>query len=130
MYTAVSNGVRVTVTPQYLDEESRPQAGHYFFAYTVEITNMATERAKLLRRYWRITDGHGRVQEVRGAGVVGEQPDLGPGESFTYTSGCPLETPNGLMQGHYEMQRANGETFVAEIPAFSLDAPDPKLSVH
>jgi ApaG protein len=130
MYSAVTHGIRVTVTPQYLEEESRPDADQYFFAYTVEITNLNAQRARLLRRYWRIVDGLGRVQEVRGAGVVGQQPALGPGESFTYTSGCPLSTPDGTMQGHYEMEGADGAIFVAEIPAFSLDSPHARRSVH
>lgn len=130
MYKAVSNGIRVTVVPRYLEDESRPQEGRYFFAYTVEITNLATEHVRLLRRYWHITDGLGRVHEVRGDGVVGEQPELGPGESFSYTSGCPLETADGTMQGHYEMQRADGALFLAKIPAFSLDMPQARRSVH
>ena len=131
MYQAVSNGVRVTVTPRYLEEESLPEAGRYFFAYTVEITNLSLDRIKLKSRYWKIVDAAGRVQEVRGAGVVGKQPVLGPGESFTYTSGCPLETPSGTMQGSYDMERlGGGGTFHAEIPAFSLDAPQARRSVH
>ncbi|MGJ3262091.1 MAG: Co2+/Mg2+ efflux protein ApaG [Salinarimonas sp.] len=130
MYTAVTNGVRVTVTPSYLEEQSRPQEGRYFFAYTVEIVNLNSERVRLRDRYWRIVDGHGRVQEVHGAGVVGQQPVLGPGEMFTYTSGCPLDTPDGTMQGHYRMERGSGETFDAEIPAFSLDAPHARRSLH
>lgn len=130
MYSAVTRGIRVTVTPQYLEEESLPASGQYFFAYTVEITNLNPDRTTLLRRYWRIVDGMGRVQEVRGAGVVGQQPALGPGESFTYTSGCPLSTPDGTMQGHYEMEAPDGEIFVADIPAFSLDSPHAKRSLH
>jgi len=130
MYTAVTHGVRVTVTPSYLEDQSHPEEGRYFFAYTVEITNLNAERVRLRDRYWKIIDGEGRVQEVRGAGVVGQQPVLGPGESFTYTSGCPLDTPDGTMQGCYGMERGIGERFHAEIPAFSLDSPYARRSVH
>ncbi len=130
MYRATTHGIRITVTPQYLEEQSAPEKGRYFFAYTVEIANLSTERVQLHSRYWRILDGEGRVQEVRGVGVVGEQPVLGPGESFTYTSGCPLPTPSGTMVGTYTMVKANGESFEAQIPAFSLDSPLTKRVVH
>lgn len=130
MYTAVTHGVRVTVTPSYVEEQSHPEEGRWVFAYTVEITNLNAERVRLRDRYWRIIDGLGRVQEVRGAGVVGQQPVLGPGESFSYTSGCPLETADGTMEGHYRMERADGESFEVAIPAFSLDSPVARRSVH
>jgi len=130
MYKAVTRGIRVTVMPRFLEEESSPDEGRFFFAYTVEITNLSTERVQLRSRYWRIIDGNGRLQEVRGAGVVGEQPVLGPGETFNYTSGCPLTTPNGTMQGTYTMVTAGGEAFQAEIPAFSLDSPQAKRALH
>ena len=130
MYKAVTRGIRVTVEPRYVSEESRPDEGKYFFAYTVEITNMTAERVQLKSRHWRIVDGTGHAHEVRGPGVVGKQPVLGPGETFTYTSGCPLTTPDGTMQGDYTMIDAAGETFRAEIPPFSLDAPFVKRVVH
>lgn len=130
MYKAVTRGISVTVTPRYMPEESSPDEGRYFFAYTVEIINASLERVQLRARYWRITDETGRVQEVRGAGVVGEEPVLGPGESYSYTSGCPLTTPSGTMEGSYLMQTANGETFDAAIPAFSLDIPRTKRVLH
>ncbi|MBF9234905.1 Co2+/Mg2+ efflux protein ApaG [Microvirga alba] len=130
MYKAVTRGISVTVTPRYLPEESSPQDGRYFFAYTVEIINTGFERVQLKARYWKITDERGHVHEVRGAGVVGEQPILGPGESFSYTSGCPLMTPSGTMQGSYVMEMGSGETFDAEIPAFSLDTPNAKRVIH
>jgi ApaG protein len=130
MYKAVTHGIRVTVEPRYLQEESRPDEGRFFFAYTVEITNLNPERVQLKSRHWRIIDGTGAVQEVRGPGVVGKQPVLGPGESFTYTSGCPLGTPDGTMVGTYTMASATGETFDASIPAFSLDSPHVKRVVH
>jgi ApaG protein len=130
MYKAVTQGIRVCVEPRFVEEESQPERRKYFFAYTVEITNMSTTRVQLRSRHWRIIDGDGNIQEVRGAGVVGEQPTLGPGETFTYTSGCPLTTPDGTMQGSYTMIADNGETFRAEIPAFSLDSPFVKRIVH
>ena len=130
MYKAVTRGISVTVTPRYMPEESSPQQGRYFFAYTVEIINTSLERVQLRARHWTITDEHGQVQEVRGAGVVGEEPVLGPGESFNYTSGCPLPTPSGTMQGTYLMETAAGETFDAEIPAFSLDIPRTNRVLH
>jgi ApaG protein len=130
MYKAVTRGISVTVTPRYMPEESSPQQGHYFFAYTVEIINTSLERVQLRARHWTITDEHGQVQEVRGAGVVGEEPVLGPGESFSYTSGCPLPTPSGTMHGTYLMETAAGETFDAEIPAFSLDIPRTNRVLH
>jgi ApaG protein len=130
MYKATTQGIRVCVEPRFVEEESQPDKRKFFFAYTVEITNMSTERVQLRSRHWRIIDGDGNIQEVRGAGVVGEQPTLGPGESFTYTSGCPLPTPDGTMQGSYTMIADSGETFRAEIPAFSLDSPFVKRVIH
>ena len=130
MYKAVTRGISVTVTPRFMPEESSPENGRYFFAYTVEIINTGPERVQLRARYWKIIDGRGQVQEVRGAGVVGKQPVLGPGESFHYTSGCPLPTPDGTMEGTYDMVTATGETFQAAIPAFSLDSPHAKRVVH
>jgi ApaG protein len=130
MYKAVTRGISVTVTPRYMPEESSPGESRYFFAYTVEIINTSLDRVQLKARYWKITNGEGQVQEVRGAGVVGEQPVLGPGESFSYTSGCPLTTPSGTMQGSYTMETADGLTFRAEIPTFSLDIPHAKRVLH
>ena len=130
MYQAVTRGISVTVTPRYMPEESSPDESRYFFAYTVEIINTSLERVQLKARYWRIVDAHGHLQEVRGAGVVGEQPVLGPGEGYSYTSGCPLTTPSGTMEGSYVMETADGDTFEAEIPAFSLDIPQAKRVLH
>jgi ApaG protein len=113
-----------------MPEESSPEEGRYFFAYSVEIINKSLERVQLRSRHWRIVDGHGQTQEVRGSGVIGQQPVLGPGESFSYTSGCPLTTPDGTMQGTYEMVTASGEVFKAEIPAFPLDSPHVKRVMH
>src|SRR3954468_18560188 len=130
MYRAVTKGIRVTVESRLVEEESSPANGRYFFAYTVEIANMSIERVQLTARYWRIVDGRGNMQGVRGPGVVGEQPVLGPGETFKYTSGCPLTTPDGTMEGTYTMVTGKGESFQAAIPAFSLDSPFAQRVVH
>jgi ApaG protein len=118
------------VTPRFLPERSSPENGYYFWAYSIEIVNHGKETVQLRTRHWRITDAHGRVQEVRGAGVVGEQPRLAPGESFEYTSGVPLPTPSGFMVGSYGMVTAAGEHFDIEIPAFSLDTPGARRTVN
>jgi len=123
-------GIRVTVKPHFLDDQSDPDDHHYVWAYSVRIENLGQERVQLLNRYWRITDGLGTVKEVRGAGVVGEQPVLKPGEAYEYTSGTPLSTPSGIMVGTYEMQRDDGRTFDVAIPAFSLDSPHERASVN
>lgn len=124
MYRAVTNGVQVTVEPRFVAEESQPDDGRWFWAYQIEILNLGGEDVRLRARHWRITDATGRTQEVRGAGVVGEQPLLKPGQSFTYTSGCPLPTPSGIMVGSYRMEGEDGAEFDVAIPAFSLDSPD------
>ena len=123
MYRSVTHNIRVTVVPQYLAERSEPEARRYFWAYTVEIANEGERPMQLRSRYWRITDGNGHVEEVRGPGVVGEQPILRPGDAFRYTSGCPLTTPSGIMVGTYRMVDEDGRAFDIEIPAFSLDSP-------
>jgi ApaG protein len=122
-YVAMTRGVRVAVTPRYMPDQSDPGRGRHFWAYDVRIENLGVETVKLISRYWRITDGLNRVEEVRGPGVVGEQPLLGPGERFDYTSGCPLETATGAMQGAYQMVTNAGEAFDAAIPPFSLHLP-------
>lgn len=123
MYRQTTDSICVTVKPIYLEEQSAPADNHYVWAYQVQIENTGAETVQLLNRHWRITDSQGRMQEVRGAGVVGEQPRLGPGESFEYTSGTPLPTPSGIMVGSYEMVTADGRRFEVAIPAFSLDSP-------
>ncbi len=122
-YRAVTRDIEVIVTPSYLEHESSPRSGRWFWAYEVAIVNRGDEAVKLQARYWRITDANGQVQEVRGEGVVGKQPVIRPGETFNYTSGCPLGTPEGIMVGQYFMVSASGETFAVDIPAFSLDGP-------
>lgn len=113
----------VTAAPKYLAEHSDPDANQYVFAYTITVHNTGEVRAKLLSRHWVITDGEGRVEEVRGDGVVGEQPVLAPGEAFRYTSGCPLETPVGSMRGTYHCVAEDGTLFEAKIPEFVLAVP-------
>jgi ApaG protein len=122
-YEATTRDIRVSVEPSFLDKDSAPADDYYFWAYTVEIANRGSTTVQLLSRHWRITDSEGHTQEVRGPGVVGEQPTLEPGESFRYTSGAPLRTPSGIMLGWYGMVAADGEQFDVEIPAFSLDSP-------
>ena len=130
MYNDTTGGIRVTVRPRFLDDQSDPDDHHFVWAYSVRIENASEERVQLLNRYWRITDAMGAIKEVRGAGVVGEQPVLQPGEAFEYTSGTPLSTPSGIMVGAYEMQRGDGQTFEVAIPAFSLDSPHERTSVN
>ena len=123
MYTAVTHDVEVTVLPQFVPDRSDTSAERYFWAYTVEIVNRRERSVQLVSRHWRITDGRGQLEEVRGAGVVGEQPILMPGETFRYTSGCPLTTPSGIMAGTYQMVDEDGSGFDVMIPTFSLDSP-------
>ena len=123
MYSATTQAITVTVKPDFLEDRSSPDDNHYVWAYHVRIENKGPETVQLRRRYWRITDALGRVQEVRGPGVVGEQPVLQPGDSFEYTSGAPLSTPSGIMSGSYDMETRDGRSFAVAIPAFSLDSP-------
>lgn len=123
MYESTTRGIRIRVTPHYLEEQSTPDESEFFWAYTVDIANESEGVVQLRSRVWRITDGHGQTEEVRGPGVVGETPTIHPGKSFSYTSGCPLRTPSGIMVGSYQMADANGQLFDVAIPAFSLDSP-------
>jgi ApaG protein len=123
MYSETTRSITVTVKPFYLEDQSSPTENRYVWAYHVRIENGGKETVQLRRRYWKITDNRGQIQEVRGPGVVGEQPVLGPGESFEYTSGTPLPTPSGIMVGTYEMETKGGQSFSVSIPAFSLDSP-------
>jgi ApaG protein len=120
---ALTNNVRVEVESQYAPEQSQPFQSHWFFHYTVRISNEGDETVQLLSRHWIITDGTGKVEEVRGPGVVGEQPVLAPGESFEYTSGCPLQTSSGSMHGTYQMVTEDGTHFDVEIAPFALTEP-------
>jgi ApaG protein len=130
MYERITRGIKVIVRPQFLEGQSKPDEGHFVWAYTITVENHSRETVTLMTRYWKITDAHGRLQEVRGAGVVGEQPTLKPGDTFQYTSGCPLTTASGFMVGAYQMRNAGGELFNVDIPAFSLDSPYEKHSIN
>ncbi len=123
MYSETTRNIKVSVTPIYLEEQSSPGEDHYVWAYRVLIENDGSGAVRLRTRNWRITDALGVTQEVRGPGVVGEQPLLEPGEQFEYTSGTPLKTPSGIMVGSYEMEDETGERFDVAVPAFSLDSP-------
>ncbi|RIK87050.1 MAG: Co2+/Mg2+ efflux protein ApaG [Hyphomicrobiales bacterium] len=130
MYRSITRNIEVAVEPFYLAERSDPQDGRYVWGYRVTIANHSDDPIQLLARYWRITDASGRVEEVRGPGVVGEQPELNPGDSFQYTSGCPLRTPSGFMVGTYTVRSGSGDFFEIDIPAFSLDLPDAGRSLN
>ena len=123
MYTKTTNKINITVNPYFLEDQSEPEDQHFVWAYQVTINNLGKESVQLKTRYWKIIDSNGTKQEVKGEGVVGEQPILNPGEKFEYTSGTPLSTPSGFMEGHYEMETKSGSIFEASIPKFSLDSP-------
>ena len=124
MYQATTHGIIISVEPLYMEAESRPLENHYFWAYRITIDNQSAVAVQLRSRYWHIVDGDGQTEEVKGEGVVGEQPLIAPGKSYKYTSGCPLSTPHGLMSGHYMMETHDGDHLQIAIPAFSLDLPD------
>jgi ApaG protein len=130
MYETITENIRVIVRPQFLEGQTKPDEDKYVWAYTITVENHGSETITLLTRHWIITDGFGRRQDVRGDGVVGEQPCLGPGQSFQYTSGCPLTTPSGMMVGSYGMITATGRPIDVAIPAFSLDSPHDQHSVN
>ncbi len=130
MYSAVTRHIEVTVEPNFFPERSSPEHGRFFWTYTIVIFNSGDETVQLKTRHWIITDGTGRNAEVRGEGVIGEQPVLAPGERFEYTSGVPLQTPSGFMTGSYQMVTKNGERFDIDIPTFSLDSPDHKRTLN
>ena len=130
MYRETTSMLTVTVEPEFLEGQSRPDEGHFVWAYHITIRNEGDRSVQLMNRHWRIVDAAGRLQEVRGPGVVGEQPVLPPGGSFQYTSGTPLSTPSGFMVGTYQMVDEEGSAFDIRIPAFSLDSPHLAHSVH
>ena len=123
MYSRKTKKINITVNPYFLDDQSEPEDQHFVWAYQVTIDNQSNDKVQLKNRYWKIIDSNGSEQEVRGEGVVGEQPILNPGEKFEYTSGTPLSTPSGFMGGYYEMETNEGKKFDAIIPQFSLDSP-------
>jgi ApaG protein len=122
-YEAITRGIRIRVEPRYMEDQSSPDDSHFVWSYAVEISNDGTETVQLKTRTWRITDALGRTEEVRGPGVVGQTPTIAPGSTFSYTSGCPLKTPQGIMVGSYQMADEKGTLFDVAIPAFSLDSP-------
>ena len=130
MYSETTRSINVSVESVYLEEQSSPAEGRYVWAYHVRIENRGGETVQLRNRHWKITDSRGQMQEVRGPGVVGEQPVLRPGEAFEYTSGTPLPTPSGIMVGTYEMETRGGENFSVQIPAFSLDSPHQQVRLN
>ena len=130
MYQSISHRFRVTVQPQFLVSQSNPADDKYVWSYTITVENLSGMTATLMTRHWIITDALGRKQEIEGDGVVGEQPTLAPGESFQYTSGCPLATASGVMMGSYGMVAEDGTRFAIDIPAFSLDSPHDRRSVN
>ena len=130
MYEQETDGIKVSVQPIFLEDQSKPSEDHYVWAYQVTIENFSSKTVQLLNRHWRITDAMGRTEEVSGPGVVGEQPVLKPGESFEYTSGTPLSTPSGIMNGTYQMEGEDGSAFDVMIPAFSLDSPHQPVQLH
>ncbi len=130
MYSKITNNIRVTVKPTYLSDQSAPAKNNYVWAYHVRIENCGDDVVQLRNRYWKITDSYGMTHEVRGAGVVGEEPVLNPGDAYEYTSGTPLPTPSGIMTGTYEMESQAGTRFDVDIPAFSLDSPYQPIQVQ
>ena len=123
MFSKTTNNINVSVKSYYLEEQSEPDEQHYVWAYQITINNLGEKTVQLKKRYWKITESNGVKKEVSGAGVIGEQPILRPGEKFEYTSGTPLSTPSGFMEGYYEMETKDGNKFDASIPLFSLDSP-------
>jgi ApaG protein len=129
-YRALTRQIEVKARPTFLPERSSPENGYFFWAYTITLTNLGPETVQLKTRHWRITDANGRLQEVRGIGVVGEQPVLKPGEHYEYTSGVPLPTSSGFMAGSYGMVTDEGDAFNIDIPAFSLDLPQGARTIN
>jgi len=129
-YVETTNQIQISVQPTYLPEQSEPNDSHYVWAYHIRIENLGEGKVQLLNRYWKISDANGAQQEVRGPGVVGEQPIIMPGDIFEYSSGTPLKTSSGIMMGSYEMETADGDHFDATVPTFSLDIPNQKVQIH
>lgn len=129
-YSQVSDSILVTAVPSYLADQSDSDERHFVWAYTIRIENKGKRKVQLVSRHWRITNAYGHVQEVNGPGVVGEQPELDPGESFEYTSGTHLNTPSGFMGGSYEMKDTEGNRFLVTVPTFALDIPQQNRVLH
>ena len=129
-YEEITRDIKIAVEPDYLEDQSDPEENRYLWSYRVTIENKSELTVQLLSRYWRITDARGRVREVRGDGVIGEQPVIPPGRAFEYTSGAPLETASGFMTGSYHMRASTGESFEVGIPMFALESPYEERRVH
>jgi ApaG protein len=129
-YEETTRDIKIAVEPDFLEDQSDPDENRYLWSYRVTIENKSERTVQLLSRYWRITDGRGRVREVRGDGVIGEQPVIAPGRAFEYTSGAPLETPSGFMTGTYHMRASSGESFEVGIPMFALESPYAARRMH
>lgn len=129
-YEEITRDIKIAVEPDFLEDQSDPEESRYLWSYRVTIENKSEMSVQLLSRYWRITDGRGRVREVRGEGVIGEQPVIAPGRAFEYTSGAPLETASGFMTGTYHMRASSGESFEVGIPMFALDSPYSSRRMH
>ena len=123
MYRQISNSIEISVTPEYLDEQSIPEEYYYVWAYHITIQNLGLRPVTLKSRYWEIVDSNGKKQVVEGEGVIGKQPTIKPGERFSYSSGTPLNSTSGIMKGNYKMLSDDGQEFLAKIPSFSLDLP-------
>ena len=130
MYEAITRNIKISVETRYIVEQSDPDENYFVWAYRITIENLDQASVQLISRHWRITDALGRLQEVKGDGVVGEQPIIAPGESFSYSSGTPLNTPSGFMVGTYQMQAKDGSLFDADVPGFSLDSPHAQKVMH
>ena len=130
MYKQVSNSIEISVTPEYLAEQSIPEEYYHVWAYHVTIENLGVKPVTLKSRYWEIIDSNGKKQEVEGKGVIGRQPTIKPGDRFTYTSGTPLNSTSGIMSGSYKMESEDGNQFLAKIPSFSLDLPLPTKKLN
>jgi ApaG protein len=129
-YEEITRDIKIAVEPNFLDDQSEPEESRYLWSYRVTIENKSEIAVQLLSRYWRITDARGRIREVRGDGVIGEQPVIAPGRAFEYTSGAPLETASGFMTGTYHMRSSTGESFEVGIPMFALESPYEAHSRH
>ncbi len=129
-YSATTNGVEITVWPEFIDNQISKSQDLFIWTYQIRIDNNSDETLQLINRYWKIIDEQGLIQEVSGAGVIGEQPKIAPNGSHKYSSGVHLSNPSGIMSGYYEMQKENGEKFKVQIPAFSLDSPYNKSSIN
>ena len=129
-YEEITRDIRIAVEPNFLDDQSEPEESRYLWSYRLTIENKSALTVQLLSRYWRITDARGRIREVRGEGVIGEQPVIAPGRAYEYTSGAPLETASGFMTGTYHMRASTGENFEVGIPMFALESPYEARRMH